>query len=324
MSLPSILVTGASGNLGKKIILKLHDLKKFKIIGLDIRPDKNLQNLIEFLNIDISKLENLNKNFKNIDLICHCASLIDSPLYNESDYKNINVLGTENIYSIAQKENIRKVVLTSSTSVMEMDKKNEKWPIYENYIGEPNNIYGRSKKDQELIAKKYSENHNIQTICLRPCSFFYLDNPELGFRLTGSYAILDDIANAHVAAIETLLNDEKIKNIKKFESIFITNKLPYKNGDQKLFGRKGEMKDLVLKYWPTKSKFIFDLGYKKTVFSGVYDLEKAKNILNWEPKYNYDDWYNDCKKQNLNFNEEKKRYREKKSILNKVLKIFKN
>ena len=66
MSLPSILVTGASGNLGKKIILKLHDLKKFKIIGLDIRPDKNLQNLIEFLNIDISKLENLSKNFKKI------------------------------------------------------------------------------------------------------------------------------------------------------------------------------------------------------------------------------------------------------------------
>ena len=123
MSLPSILVTGASGNLGKKIILKLHDLKKFKIIGLDIRPDKNLQSLIEFLNIDISKLENLSKNFKNIDLICHCASLIDSPLYNESDYKNTNVLGTENIYSIAQKENIGKVVLTSSTSVMKMDKK---------------------------------------------------------------------------------------------------------------------------------------------------------------------------------------------------------
>ena len=322
MSLPSILVTGASGNLGKKIILKLHSLNKFRIVGIDIKSDKDLKNKIEFINIDISKLEQLNKNLKNIDLICHCASLIDSAAYSEIDYKNTNILGTENIYSVAQKENIKKVVLTSSTSVMEMDKKNEKWPIYEKYIGEPNNIYGKSKKEQELIAKKYSENYNIKTICLRPCSFFNLDNPELGFRLTGSHAILDDIVDAHISAIDTLLYS-KSKNIKKFEPIFVTNKLPYKDGDQKLLGKKGEMKEIVSKYWPNKCEFIFELGYKKTVFSGVYDLDKAKNILNWEPKYNYDEWFNDCKKQDLNFEEEKKQYQQKKSILNKILKIFK-
>lgn len=322
MSLPSILVTGASGNLGKKIILKLHSLNKFRIVGIDIKSDKDLENKIELINIDISKLEQLNKNFKNIDLICHCASLIDSDAYSEIDYKNTNILGTENIYSVAQKENIKKIVLTSSTSVMEMDKKNEKWPIYEKYIGEPNNIYGKSKKEQELIAKKYSENYNIQTICLRPCSFFNLDNPELGFRLTGSHAILDDIVDAHISAIDTLLYN-KSKNIKKFEPIFVTNKLPYKDGDQKLLGKKGEMKKIVSKYWPNKCEFIFELGYKKTVFSGVYDLDKAKNILNWEPKYNYDEWFNDCKKQDLNFEEEKKQYQQKKSILNKILKIFK-
>ena len=322
MSLPSILVTGASGNLGKKIILKLHILNKYRIVGIDIKSDKDLENKIELINIDISKLEQLNKNFKNIDLICHCASLIDSAAYSEIDYKNTNILGTENIYSVAQKENIKKIVLTSSTSVMEMDKKNEKWPIYEKYVGEPNNIYGKSKKEQELIAKKYSENFNIQTICLRPCSFFNLDNPELGFRLTGSHAILDDIVDAHISAIDTLLYN-KSKNIKKFEPIFVTNKLPYKDGDQKLLGKKGEMKKIVSKYWPNKCEFIFELGYKKTVFSGVYDLDKAKNILNWEPKYNYDEWFNDCKKQDLNFEEEKKQHQQKKSILNKILKIFK-
>ena len=322
MSLPSILVTGASGNLGKKIILKLHILKKFRIVGIDIKSDKDLENKIELINVDISKLEQLNKNFKNIDLICHCASLIDSAAYSEIDYKNTNILGTENIYSVAQKENIKKIVLTSSTSVMEMDKKNEKWPIYERYVGEPNNIYGKSKKEQELIAKKYSENYNIQTICLRPCSFFNLDNPELGFRLTGSHAILDDIVDAHISAIDTLLYN-KFKNIKKFEPIFVTNKLPYKDGDQKLLGKKGEMKKIVSKYWPNKCEFIFELGYKKTVFSGVYDLDKAKNILNWEPKYNYDEWFNDCQKQDLNFEEEKKQHQQKKSILNKILKIFK-
>ena len=64
-------------------------------------------------------------------------------------------------------------------------------------------------------------------------------------------------------------------------------------------------------------------SYKKTVFSGVYDLDKARNILNWGPKYNYDEWFNDCQKQDLNFEEEKKQHQQKKSILNKILKIFK-
>ena len=100
--------------------------------------------------------------------------------------------------------------------------------------------------------------------------------------------------------------------------------MPYKDGDQKLLGKKGEMKKIVSKYWPNKCEFIFELGYKKTVFSGVYDLDKAKNILNWEPKYNYDEWFNDCQKKDLNFEEEKKQYQQKKSILNKILKILKN
>ena len=108
---------------------------------------------------------------------------------------------------------------------------------------------------------------------MRPCSFFNLDNPELGFRLTGSHAILDDIVDAHISAIDTLLYN-KFKNIKKFEPIFVTNKLPYKDGDQKLLGKKGEMKKIVSKYWPNKCDFIFELGYKKTVFSGVYDASQ--------------------------------------------------
>ena len=43
----------------------------------------------------------------------------------------------------------------------------------------------------------------------------------------------------------------------------------------------------------TNLELILDLNFNDW-------CKKNKERLNWEPKYNYDDWYNDCKKQNLN------------------------
>ena len=136
------------------------------------------------------------------------------------------------------------------------------------------------------------------------------DDHEIGFRLTGSYAVVDDIANAHVAAIDLLLDKQKSESINKFEIIFITNNLPYKDSDKRLI-RDGKMRKIVSKYWPDGSKFIFELGYKRTIFSGVYDLSKAKKILNWEPSFNFNELYNYCKEKNLTFENRKQKYKKK-------------
>ncbi len=322
MSKQNILITGSSGYLGENIILKLFKQKKYQITGIDIKPNKKIEGLIRFVNADISNGETLKENLNDIDVICHCASLTNTGHYTKENYKSTNIEGTMNIYNQAKENAVKKIVLTSSIAAISMDLRNQKWPVNENHINNPNDFYGESKKAQEDIAKTFADKFSIQTIALRPCAFFAVDDHEIGFRLTGSHAVVDDIANAHVAAIDLLLDKQKSENINKFEIIFVTNNLPYKDGDKRLIGTDGKMRKLVSKYWPEGSKFIFELGYKATFFSGVYDLSKAKKILNWKPSFNFNEWFNYCKGKNLTFENIKQKYKEKKSLKNKIFRFF--
>ena len=115
---------------------------------------------------------------------------------------------------------------------------------------------------------------------------------------------------------------KKASKLNGFEAIFVTNKLPYQNADKKLVGSDGKMRKLISKYWPDNAKFVFDLGYKKTFFPCVYDLSKAKRILNWEPSFNFDQWLIYCKKQNLDFQDTKEEYQLKRSWNFKLQKLF--
>ena len=123
----------------------------------------------------------------------------------------------------------------------------------------------------------------------------------MGFRLTGIHAKVGDIVNAHLAAINVLLDDKRVSQLKMFEAIFATNQLPYKNEDKKLVNFRVDMKNLIMKYWPNDSKFIFELGVRKTEFPGVYDLSKAHKILNWKPKYNINSLVREMVREELNF-----------------------
>ena len=152
--------------------------------------------------------------------------------------------------------------------------------------------------------------------------FFPVNDPDRGFRLTGTHAMVEDIANAHVAAVEVLLDEKRASDLNRFEAIFITNKLPYQNSDKNLIDSRGKMKKLIRKYWPDHAEYIFDLGYKQAFFPCVYDISKAKRILNWEPAFNFDQWLIYCKEKNLDFQSIKKQNQVKKSWNSKLKRIF--
>ena len=107
-----------------------------------------------------------------------------------------------------------------------------------------------------------------------------------------------------------------------FEAVFTTNRLPYKNNDKNLIEFNGDMRKIIKKYWPNNYKFILNLGFKKAIFSGVYDLNKSKNILNWSPKFNFEQWIEFCVKNNLNFTNERNKFQSKKSILGRLKRII--
>ena len=154
------VVTGGAGFVGSNLVKLLvnqgHDVTV--IDNLHTGKKENLDSVnkkIQFKNIDIRDYELLEKNLKNINGVFHQAALtvVQDSFDKPKEYHDVNVVGTENIFKLAHKNNF-KVVYASSSSVY--GHKNN-IPIKETESREPINPYGQTKLDDEYLVKKYSK-----------------------------------------------------------------------------------------------------------------------------------------------------------------------
>ena len=183
---------------------------------------KEIIDKINFYQIDIQNKNDLEKIIKNYDGVFHEAALTAVPESFEKpkEYHDVNVIGTKNIFEIAQKENIRAVYASSSS--IYGDVKNT--PIKENADRKPINPYGQTKLDDELLAEKLSKN-NVSIIGLRYFNVYgigqigsyagvitkFLENikNQKSFIVNGNgnqvrdFIHVKDIAQANVAAMES-------------------------------------------------------------------------------------------------------------------------
>ena len=177
------LVTGGAGFIGNNIIRELikegHSVTV--IDNLHSGRMENLQDirgLIDFEKIDIRDYEKIKIILKGIDGIFHEAALTSVPesYLKQEEYFDVNVKGTENIFKIAKKENI-KVVYASSSSIYG-DSKN--FPIKENSDKNPLNPYGETKLEDEKIAEEFVKD-GLRVVGLRYFNVY-------GIGQTGTYA----------------------------------------------------------------------------------------------------------------------------------------
>ena len=138
MNLKKVLITGASGRVGRYLIKKLLEKKyrvrvlihKTKLEGFDSEH-------IEVVNGDLIDRSSLENAVKDVDIVCHLAAVFDDypPFRYEKDndlvYK-FNVTGTYNILEAIRKSgSVKYIVYGSSESVYSSDYKEYKNPIME-------------------------------------------------------------------------------------------------------------------------------------------------------------------------------------------------
>ncbi|OGJ20951.1 hypothetical protein A3K73_07370 [Candidatus Pacearchaeota archaeon RBG_13_36_9] len=131
-----ILVTGADGDLGKVIV---GALKKDNFV-LEMVLDKKTADQIQGNLLNPGSLEEATKN---IDVVVHCAALI------EGKKKNIwrtNALGTQNLIQACKKNKVKKIIFISSYDIRF------------------DSVYGRSKLRGEEIIKE----SKLDYVILRP------------------------------------------------------------------------------------------------------------------------------------------------------------
>ena len=154
------LVTGGAGFIGNNIVRLLlksnHDVDIIDNLHTGkIENIEDILNQINFFKIDIRNKEELEKIIDNYDGIFHEAALTAVPESFEKpeEYNDVNVIGTKNIFDIANSKNIR-VVYASSSSIYG---NTTEIPIKENSKREPINPYGQTKLDDEILAEKLKD-----------------------------------------------------------------------------------------------------------------------------------------------------------------------
>jgi UDP-glucuronate 4-epimerase len=198
-----ILITGSAGFIGyhltKRIAELNHDivcidsindyydleLKYARLIMLGITKESVLNNKLLkstiysnvcFAKIDITDEECLNKLFANehFDIVIHLAAQagVRYSFINPSAYIKNNIQGFINILEAGKRNQVRRIVYASSSSVYGMNKKQ---PFAENDdVSQPVSLYAVSKRTNELSAYTYSQLFNIETTGLR---FFTVYGP---------------------------------------------------------------------------------------------------------------------------------------------------
>ncbi len=200
-----ILITGVAGFIGYSIAKYYSRKNKIKIIGIDNfskYSGKDIKNLrinilkknknFKFLKCDINNQNKIKTLFKKnkFEIVIHLAAEVGVrySLIRPDKYMNSNVKGFFNIIDNLKYNPPRKFLFASSSSVYGESKI---FPLKENQILSPKNIYALSKKNNEEIAKIYSNKYPTQFLALRFFTVFgELGRPDMFF-----YKSLNSIFN---------------------------------------------------------------------------------------------------------------------------------
>ena len=302
------LVTGAAGFIASQVCSQLLDqgdqvigidnlndyydvrLKKWRIQQLQNHP--NSQNFY-FEKLDIQNHESLKSLFKNqgpFDAVLNLAARagVRCSIENPHIYLSTNAEGSLNLLECMRENKCRKFVLASTSSLYA----GQKIPYTEDLaVNEPLSPYAASKKAGELLAYSYHKLHQMDVSVVRYFTVFGpAGRPDMSpyrfikwiaegktIQMFGDgsqsrdFTYVDDIARGTIEAIQDV--GYEIINLGGGRNPVSLNTIIEKL--QILIGKKA-----VIDHKP------FHIADLMETWA---DIEKAKNLLGWEPKVSLDE-----------------------------------
>lgn len=302
----NILIAGGAGFIGSHLCKKLIE-KKHTILCVDnllTGNYKNIKELVKNKNFKFIK-KDITKKFyleKKIDIIYHLASPASpnpnskiSYIYLWKETYLVNTLGTINLLELAKKNN--SIFVYASTS--EIYGNPLEHPQKETYFGNVNptgirSIYDESKRAGETIVYYYSLKEEIDT---RIARIFNTYGPKM--RIDDQRMVVNFILQALKNEPITIYGDgnqtrslcfidDLVEGLIKigFEKKAKNQIINLGNPDEhKII----EYAKIIKKLTNSKSKIIFLKKQIDDPEKRKPDIEKAKKILNWQPKTKLED-----------------------------------
>tara|TARA_Y100000816_G_C26079872_1_gene568996 strand:- start:679 stop:1650 length:972 start_codon:yes stop_codon:yes gene_type:complete len=175
-----ILITGVAGFIGFRLaekllkkghfVIGLDNLNNYYSVKLKIERLKILEDykLFNFKKINLNNKQSINylKKIKKIDVIYHFAAQagVRYTLSNPEKYFDDNIISFINLLELVKSNKKTKFFFASSSSVYGDQKI---FPLHENLKLNEKNIYGFSKKINEIMCESYSRIYKIKIVGLR-------------------------------------------------------------------------------------------------------------------------------------------------------------
>lgn len=164
-----ILITGGAGYIGSHTVKYFLGQNEEVIVvdNLQSGHEKSVQ-VKKFYKIDIRDKEALDKVFKtnDVEAVIHFAasSLLGESMEKPYEYYHNNVFGMMCLLDVMKKNNVNKIVFSSSAATYGESKQ---IPILEHYETNPTNTYGETKLTMEKMMKWFDKAYGIRYVSLR-------------------------------------------------------------------------------------------------------------------------------------------------------------
>lgn len=178
-----VLVTGATGILGRVIVLEL--LKRGKTVRATKRKSSNIEEVkksyrfytenpdeffskIEWTDVDFDDILSLQNALEGVEEVYHCAAKVDFHPSSEQEMYHTNIEGTKNLLFACDGTSVKKFCFVSSIAVL--DGFNENGEIDENSDYNPkldHSAYAVSKHFSEMEVWRASA-EGLNTVIVNP------------------------------------------------------------------------------------------------------------------------------------------------------------
>jgi nucleoside-diphosphate-sugar epimerase len=190
VSKPNVLITGASGLIGRLTIAGLSE--KYNFSALNRRPVAG----IPCLQADINDAAAIKPAFAGMNMVLH-LSANTTDVFDWGDTMATTVMGTLNVYQAAQEAGVQRVVFMSSGSTMcgwewqddlpygklaggEYDQVSAPWPLLtQDDPPRPDSPYAVGKLFGEQCGRWFSDRYGMSVLCIRLGAVLDTDRPKL-------------------------------------------------------------------------------------------------------------------------------------------------
>ena len=289
-----VLITGAAGFLGSHLCDRFIQ-EGYEVIGIDnlITGDlKNIEHLFKiedfhFYNHDVTKFVHVPGK---VDYVLHFASPASPIDYLKIPIQTLKVgsLGTHNLLGLAKDKRAR--ILIASTSEVYGDPlvhpQSEEYYGNVNAIG-PRGLYDEAKRFQESITMAYHRFHGLET---RIARIFYTYGPRM--RLNDGRVIPTFMGQALRGEDLTVFGDgnqtrsfcyidDQIEGL--YRLLLSDYTLPVNIGNPEEITILDFAKEII-KLTGSDQKIVFKPLPEDDPLQREPDINKAREVLNWEPK----------------------------------------